>query len=61
MFDAHWPREIFSQVGKEIHIRIGLEALFEELGNNLNAHQQTNESAGLYSSNGILHSGLNDG
>ena len=47
MFDAHWLREIFSQVGKEIHIRMGLEVLFEELGNNLNAHQQTNESAGL--------------
>ena len=60
MFDAHWLREIFSQAGKEIHIRMGLEVLFEELGNNLNAHQQTNESAGLYSSNGILYSGLNE-
>ena len=39
---------------------MGLEALFEELGNNLNAYQQRNESAGLYSSNGILYSGLNE-
>ena len=60
MFDAHWPREIFSQWGKEIPIRMGLEALFEELGNNLNAYQQRYESAVLYSSNVILYSGLNE-
>lgn len=45
------PEKFFFTRAREIPIRMGLEALFEELGNNLNAYQQRYNQLGNIPSN----------